>query len=58
MKLQILNLATRAIAFGAAGTAGQRCTSTRRVFIQDSIHDALLDRLVHVYKQLRIGNPL
>ncbi len=53
-----LDLATRAIAFGAAGTAGQRCTSTRRVFIQDSIHDALLDRLVHVYKQLRIGNPL
>lgn len=53
-----LDLATRAIAFGAAGTAGQRCTSTRRVFIHDSIHDTLLDRLVKIYKQLRIGDPL
>lgn len=53
-----LDLATRAIAFGAAGTAGQRCTSTRRVFIHNSIHDLLLERLVRVYKQLRIGDPL
>jgi aldehyde dehydrogenase (NAD+) len=53
-----LDLATRAILFGAIGTAGQRCTSTRRVIVHDSIFDALCNRLIHAYKQIKIGNPL
>lgn len=53
-----LDLAVRAIAFGAAGTAGQRCTTTRRLFLHESIHDTLLQCLVNIYKQLRIGDPL
>lgn len=44
--------------FGAVGTAGQRCTSTRRLIIHDSIYDKVKDALVNAYKQLRIGNPL
>jgi len=44
--------------FGAVGTAGQRCTSTRRLIIHDSIYDTVKDRLVKAYKQLSIGNPL
>jgi aldehyde dehydrogenase (NAD+) len=44
--------------FGAVGTAGQRCTSTRRLIIHDSIYDKVKDALVDAYKQLRIGNPL
>jgi aldehyde dehydrogenase (NAD+) len=44
--------------FGAVGTAGQRCTSTRRLIIHESIYDALKTALVDAYKQLRIGNPL
>jgi len=44
--------------FGAVGTAGQRCTSTRRLIIHDSIYDKVKDALVSAYKQLRIGNPL
>ena len=44
--------------FGAVGTAGQRCTSTRRLIIHEKIYDKLKDKLVAAYKQLRIGNPL
>ncbi|MCA9152638.1 MAG: aldehyde dehydrogenase family protein, partial [Planctomycetales bacterium] len=53
-----LNLALRAIVFGAVGTAGQRCTTTRRVFVQESIADNLVSRLVDAYQQIRIGDPL
>jgi len=44
--------------FGAAGTAGQRCTSTRRLIIHESIYDKVKTAVVEAYKQLRIGNPL
>tara|TARA_R110002051_G_scaffold95735_3_gene165757 strand:- start:30 stop:1583 length:1554 start_codon:yes stop_codon:yes gene_type:complete len=44
--------------FGAVGTAGQRCTSTRRVIIHESIYDQVKNALIDAYKQLRIGNPL
>ena len=44
--------------FGAVGTAGQRCTSTRRLIIHDSIYDKVKEAVVSAYKQLRIGNPL
>lgn len=44
--------------FGAVGTAGQRCTSTRRLIIHESIYDKVKDAVVAAYKQLRIGNPL
>ncbi len=44
--------------FGAVGTAGQRCTSTRRLIIHDSIYDQVKHAVVDAYKQLRIGNPL
>ncbi|WP_126243548.1 L-piperidine-6-carboxylate dehydrogenase [Chitinophaga rhizosphaerae] len=44
--------------FGAVGTAGQRCTSTRRLIIHDSVYEAFKTKLVNAYRQLRIGNPL
>ena len=44
--------------FGAVGTAGQRCTSTRRLIIHESMYDKVKDALVAAYRQLRIGNPL
>lgn len=44
--------------FGAVGTAGQRCTSTRRLIIHESIYDKVKDAVADAYKQLRIGNPL
>ncbi|HTL60781.1 MAG TPA: aldehyde dehydrogenase family protein [Nitrospira sp.] len=53
-----LDLAVRAIVFGAVGTAGQRCTTTRRLLVHESRADELMDRLVKAYKQVRIGNPL
>ncbi|HET7570496.1 MAG TPA: aldehyde dehydrogenase family protein [Gammaproteobacteria bacterium] len=53
-----LNLAVPAIVFGAVGTAGQRCTSTRRIIVHESIVDELTQRLVNAYKQVRIGDPL
>lgn len=53
-----LNIAIRAIVFGAVGTAGQRCTSTRRVIIEDSIFDEVKDRLLAIYPKLPIGHPL
>ncbi|MGZ8329947.1 MAG: L-piperidine-6-carboxylate dehydrogenase [Rhodoplanes sp.] len=53
-----LDLALRGIAFAAIGTAGQRCTSLRRLFVHRSIYDALIARLKQVYASVRIGNPL
>ncbi len=53
-----LDMAMRAVLFGAVGTAGQRCTSTRRVFLQKSIAADFTERLVSAYKQVRIGDPL
>src|SRR3970282_125663 len=50
--------AVRAILFGAVGTAGQRCTSTRRVIVHRSIARRLAERLVSAYGQVRIGDPL
>ncbi len=53
-----LDLALRAILFGAVGTAGQRCTTTRRLFVHASRYDELIQRLVSAYGQIRIGDPL
>jgi aldehyde dehydrogenase (NAD+) len=53
-----LDLATRAILFGAVGTSGQRCTSTRRIIAQKSIVKELEGRLVRAYQSIRIGDPL
>jgi aldehyde dehydrogenase (NAD+) len=53
-----LAMATRAVLFGAVGTAGQRCTSTRRVILQKSIANDFTARLVDAYRQVRIGDPL
>ena len=44
--------------FGAVGTCGQRCTSTRRLIIHESVYDKVRDAIVRAYKQIRIGNPL
>ena len=53
-----LDWAIPAVAFGAVGTAGQRCTSTRRIFIHESIQDTFIERLLGAYKQVNIGNPM
>jgi aldehyde dehydrogenase (NAD+) len=53
-----LDLAVRAITFAAAGTAGQRCTTLRRLIVHHSIRRAMTDRLISVFARLRIGNPL
>ncbi|MEM7573314.1 MAG: aldehyde dehydrogenase family protein [Bacteroidota bacterium] len=53
-----LKLVLTGAVFGAVGTCGQRCTSTRRLIIHDSIYDKVRDNLVRAYGQLRIGNPL
>ncbi len=53
-----IEMAARAIFFGAVGTAGQRCTSTRRVIAHESIADKLREQLLNAYKTVRIGNPL
>ncbi len=52
-----LDLAVRAIAFSAMGTAGQRCTTLRRLFVHDSVYDGLVPRLKRVYDSVRIGDP-
>jgi aldehyde dehydrogenase (NAD+) len=52
-----LDLAVRGILFGAYGTAGQRCTTTRRVIAHSSIHDELVTRLERARKSLKIGDP-
>lgn len=53
-----LDMAMRTILFGAVGTAGQRCTTTRRIIMHKSIASKLEERIVKAYKQVRIGNPL
>ena len=53
-----LNIALTGAVFGAVGTAGQRCTTTRRLIIHESIYDIFKQKLVNAYNQLRIGNPL
>jgi len=53
-----LDLALRAILFAAVGTAGQRCTTLRRLIVSQDIADTLIDQLKRAYRQVRIGNPL
>ncbi len=53
-----LDMALRAIAFGAMGTAGQRCTTMRRLFVHDSVYDKLLPRLRKAYESVSVGSPL
>src|SRR5690606_31308755 len=53
-----LDLAIRAAVFGAVGTAGQRCTSTRRLIVHEHVYDAVKERLKKIYNQLVMGNPL
>jgi L-aminoadipate-semialdehyde dehydrogenase len=53
-----LNLAVPAIVFGAVGTAGQRCTTTRRLIVQQSRAEEVEQRLINAYSQVRIGDPL
>jgi aldehyde dehydrogenase (NAD+) len=53
-----LELAVPAIVFGAVGTAGQRCTTTRRLIVHESRVDELTEKLAHAYAQVRIGDPL
>jgi aldehyde dehydrogenase (NAD+) len=53
-----LDIAITASMFGAVGTAGQRCTTTRRLIIHESIYEAFKNKLANAYAQLRIGNPL
>ncbi len=53
-----LDMAVRAILFGAVGTAGQRCTSTRRLFVHDDIYAALVPSLKKAYAGIRVGNPM
>ena len=53
-----IEMAVRATAFGAVGTAGQRCTSTRRLIIHEEVYDAVRDRLIDIYEKVNIGNPL
>ncbi|MBG98317.1 aldehyde dehydrogenase family protein [bacterium] len=58
MKSADLELASRAILFGAVGTSGQRCTTTRRIFAHEDIYEELKQKLLAGYKQVKIGNPL
>ncbi len=53
-----LKLAIPAVVFGAVGTAGQRCTTTRRLIVHEDVYDKVKEALVNAYKSLRIGNPL
>lgn len=53
-----LEMALHAAVFGAIGTAGQRCTTTRRLIIQDPIYEQFKKQLKHAYEQIKIGNPL
>jgi aldehyde dehydrogenase (NAD+) len=52
-----LDLTRRAVAFGAMGTAGQRCTTMRRLFVHDSVYDALAPRLAAVWTKVAVGDP-
>ncbi len=51
-----IELAVRSVLFAAVGTAGQRCTTCRRVLLQESIHDQFIERLIAAYKQIRVGS--
>jgi aldehyde dehydrogenase (NAD+) len=53
-----LDMSLIGAAFGAVGTAGQRCTSTRRLIIHEKVYNKFKEKLVNAYKQLKIGNPL
>jgi aldehyde dehydrogenase (NAD+) len=53
-----LDLTLRGVAFSAMGTAGQRCTSLRRLFVHESVYDALVPRLIKAYGSVKVGNPL
>ncbi len=53
-----LDLAIPAIVFGATGTSGQRCTTTRRLFVHETIFDSVVERLKNAYAQIKIGSPL
>ncbi|MFT3945786.1 MAG: aldehyde dehydrogenase family protein [Agriterribacter sp.] len=53
-----MEIAIMASVFGAVGTAGQRCTTTRRLIVQEKVYDKFKDKLVKAYGQLKIGNPL
>jgi len=53
-----LDMAVRAVLFAAVGTAGQRCTTTRRLILHESVYDEVTARLVTAYKQIKVGNPL
>ncbi|UXN62938.1 aldehyde dehydrogenase family protein [Phyllobacterium sp. A18/5-2] len=53
-----LDMALRAIAFGAMGTAGQRCTTLRRLFVHESVYDTLVPRLKKAYESVTVGSPL
>ncbi len=53
-----MDMAIRATLFGAVGTAGQRCTSTRRIIVHASVKEAFVENLVSAYKQVQVGNPL
>ena len=53
-----MNMVVPAIVFGAVGTAGQRCTSTRRIIVHENIYDDLIDKVTSAYKQVKIGDPL
>jgi len=53
-----LDLVIRGVVFGAVGTAGQRCTTTRRLFLQEEIHDKVVERLIKSYQHVKIGDPL
>jgi len=53
-----LRLVERAVLFAAAGTAGQRCTTLRRLFVHDSLYEKLVPRLAELYARLPVGNPL
>jgi aldehyde dehydrogenase (NAD+) len=53
-----LDMAVRATLFGAVGTAGQRCTTTRRIIVHRDVKQPFVERLVAAYRQVRIGNPL
>lgn len=53
-----MDMVIPAVLFGSVGTSGQRCTTTRRLIVHESIEEKLVDKLVSAYKQVRIGNPL
>lgn len=53
-----LDLALKACVFACVGTAGQRCTTMRRIFLHESIHDKFVNAMVSAYKTIKMGDPL